>query len=536
MVPGSNPGGPNFFANPELPIANLLRLSGRCFRVAVEIAVLSALILGTRCANYENVFVGGQVYFVDADCYARMTRARMVAQHPGLIVREHDFENYPEGVTPHTTAPFDYLIVVLAWALSAFTAQPLDLAGAFVSPLLALAGGWFLWGWSRRFAGPGRYAALLLYALSAILVHGTALGRPDHQSLLIVALLVALAAEWTLQEQPSRGWSVVSGLSWGLALWVSLYEPLILLGGLALFSADRWSKLTAPSRRVGWAVLLGVVLLAALVERRWPEWPGVQPFFANWSGTIGELRSVSLTNRIWLDWCSGLIFLSPFLLVAARRRRILPSAFAALLLLTFCLTLWEARWGYFLAVVFVLTLPVQIAVVRRGWLTWGALALVLLPLLQFWDGQFWPNEQAAIGRLQDRSEAVQWRAAASRLRDLPRAPVLAPWWLSPATGYWSGQPTVAGSSHESLPGIAASARFFLATSPAEAEAILRRHHVRWVLVADGDRVAENSAAILRVTAPARALCRLLDRSPSQAPPFLALQWQNGACKVYQVRN
>jgi hypothetical protein len=511
--------------------AALLRRALRALCSVVQCALFSALILIPRCANYENVFVGGKIYFLDADCYARMTRARMIAEHPGTIVRQHDFENYPAGVTPHTTAPFDYLIVFLSWTLSAFTAQPLDLAGAIISPLLALAGGWFLWWWSRRIAGPGRYAALLLYALSAILVHGTALGRPDHQSLLIVALLAALAAEWTLQEKPSRGWSVVSGLGWGLALWVSLYEPLILLGGLALCSAPGlWSKLRAAPRRVGWSVLLGVVLLAALVERRWPEWPGLQPFFANWSATIGELKPVGLTNTIWFDWCGALILLSPLLLALAWKRRALPRGFAGLLLLTFLLTLWEARWGYFFALIFLFTLPGQIAVVRPKWLAWCGVALVLLPLRQFW-----PNEQTGTRRAQDRMEAAQWRAAASGLAGLPRAPVLAPWWLSPATAYWSGQPSVAGSSHESLPGIAASARFYLATAADEAEVILRRRDVQWVFVSDGERVAENSAALLGVSAPDEALCRVLDRSPSKAPPFLRLTWQNGACKVYRVR-
>src|SRR6266702_3319706 len=73
----------------------------------IEIAVLSALILATRCANYQNVFVAGNIYFTDADCYARMTRVRMCAEHPGLILRHHDFENFPQGTTPHTTAPPD---------------------------------------------------------------------------------------------------------------------------------------------------------------------------------------------------------------------------------------------------------------------------------------------------------------------------------------------------------------------------------------------------------------------------------------------
>ena len=116
----------------------------------VEIAILSALILATRFANYQDVFVAGNVCFSDADCYARMTRVRMSEKKPGLIVRRHDFENFPQGTTPHTTAPFDYLILALAVVLKPFTAHGIDLAGALISPLLALFGGWFLWWWSRR--------------------------------------------------------------------------------------------------------------------------------------------------------------------------------------------------------------------------------------------------------------------------------------------------------------------------------------------------------------------------------------------------
>ncbi len=48
-----------------------------------------------------------------------MTRARLVAEHPGTVVRHDDFENFPAGVTPHTTAPLDYLIVALAALLRA---------------------------------------------------------------------------------------------------------------------------------------------------------------------------------------------------------------------------------------------------------------------------------------------------------------------------------------------------------------------------------------------------------------------------------
>ncbi|MEO7167720.1 MAG: hypothetical protein ABI016_11875 [Chthoniobacterales bacterium] len=529
--------GPISIADFKLPIANFLRQSGRWLAISVELAILTALILTTRCANYADVFVGGKIYFVDADCYSRMTRARLVAEYPGLIVRQHDFENFPTGTVPHTTAPLDYLIVALAGALGPFTAQPLDLAGALISPLLAVLGGWFLYWWSRRMTGPGRLLALLVYALSAILVHGTALGRPDQQGLLLVLLLIALGAEWRLQENPSRGWGIVSGLSWGVALWVSLFEPLILLGAVVLassFFARR--QLLARPRWAGWAILGGIVMLGALVERRLPEWPGAQAYFASWASTIGELKPVHLTSLLWLHWSSGLLLVGPLLLFLALRRRLLPPVLAGLLFLAFCLTFWEARWGYFFAVLFVLTLPAQLSVVRRKWLASLLALIALLPLLQFWDGRLWPNEELAQARAADRRAAVEWRAVASSLAGRPREAVLAPWWLAPATAYWSGQPVVAGSSHESLPGIVESARFFLATGPETAREILQGHAVRWVLADDSERVLENSAALLGVAILPGALGQTLDRSPSQSPVFLVLTRQEGSAKLYQVRD
>ncbi len=514
-----------------------------------EVALLSVLILATRCANYEDVFVNGQIYFVDADCYARMTRARLVAQHPGLIVRHHEFENYPPGITPHTTAPLDYLIVGLAAILSPVTGQPLDLAGALVSPLLALSGGWFLWWWTRRLGFRYRWAALLLFALSPILAHGTALGRPDHQALLIVLVLIALAAEWSLHEKPSRGWGIVSGLSWGLALWVSLYEPLLLLGAVVVGSivlqasalgreTDKRGKIFGRERRIGWWICGGVLLLAGLLERRWPQLPdpGLRAAFLHWSATVGELQTLGLTSVAWWEWFGALLPAAPILFVFAWQRRRVPPAFVFLFLVTFLLTLWQARWGYFLAVVFALTIPALLEAIPRRSLGVLAFLLALLPVFQFWDEAFWPHEERLARRTEARREALDWRAAASSLPHDRPAPFLAPWWLSPAAAYWSGEPAVAGSSHESLPGIVASARFFLATRPEAAREILRQHRVQWVLVYDAGRVAQNSAAILGESIPPGALCFTLDRTPSRAPAFLQLAGQNNSAKLYRVRD
>lgn len=523
----------------RFPNADLLRRGPRLAWLMVEIALLGVLILASRCANFRDVFVEGKIYFVDADCYARMTRARLVAQHPGLVVRHHDFENYPVGVNPHTSAPLDYLIVGLAELLRPITAQPLDLAGAIVSPLLALVGGWFLWWWSRRMRFRYRWGALLLFALSPILAHGTALGRPDHQSLLIVLVLVALAAEWSLSDRPSRPWTIVSGLSWGLALWVSFYEPLFLLGALLAAQVHTVEgTLFTRDRRLGWYLCGAVLLLAALVERRWPPLPdpALRTFLIHWSGTLGEMQPVSLTNPVWLQWFGGFILLAPVLLALAVKQRLVSMSFVVLLGFTFVFTLWQARWGYFFAVLFALTTPALLAVVRRRWLGGLAIAIALLPCLQYWDAEFWPNEEVAERRAVARREAVEWRAAATDLPRDRRAPFLAPWWLSPAAAYWSGQPGVAGSSHESLAGIVASVRFFTATQPTDAVAILRRRGVRWILICDADRVAENSAAILGARVKPDAFCFFLDRNPSRAPAWLVLHGQNSTAKVYQVRD
>jgi hypothetical protein len=519
----------------------------RLLVAALEVLIFTALIIATRCANFREVFVAGEIYFTDADCYSRMTRARLCLEHPGTIIRHHSFENFPAGTTPHTTAPFDYLIVALAKGLQPFSAKALDLAGAIVSPLLGLLGGWFLCWWAVRNKIRYRGALLLLYAASPILVHGTELGRPDHQSLLILLLLVALCSEWTLVSGNSEGlgtqrslphWGALNGIAWGLALWVSLYEPLVLLL-LVLASHAVWApqNFTAAHRRLGWILLGAIVALALAIEQRvvlWPFFAG-DPILANWSRTIGELRAVPLNDPIWLRWMGLLLIPAPALLwIAFRKRFAVPFFMVALLLATFVLTVWQARWAYFFVALFALTLPALMGVIESRTVAWVAIAVSMLPIMKHWDETIWPNENQAVLRAERRLEATQWRVAAAAIASKTEAPFLAPWWLSPAVAYWSGQPGVAGSSHEAIDGIARSARFFLAADPETAREILLTSRVGWVLAYDAERTLENSAALMGVASPANPLCRVLDRTPSQAPGFLQLVSQNGAGKLFRT--
>jgi hypothetical protein len=522
----------------------------------IEIAILSVLILATRCANYQDVFVAGNIYFTDADCYARMTRVRMCSEHPGLIVRYHDFENFPTGTTPHTTAPLDYLILALSTLLNPFTAHALDLAGALISPLLALLGGWFFWWWSRRMKFRYRWVMLILYAISPILVHGTELGRPDHQSLLMLLLTIAICAEWSLQCDVAQAievnrpylqtygpWSIVSGIAWGLAIWTSAYESLVLFLLLMVVNALKDPKaISVGTRRTGWLCFALVIVIALLIERRIPSFSIVysNPLFQNWAHTIGELTHISPANPIWLRWCGYLLLVTPFLVwfsVAKARHKseLMPPPFVLVLLVaTFVLTIWQARWGYFFVLIFALALPRLLEPIKSRGAVWIAFFLSIFSILRDWDERLWPNEAELALRVEQRDELVQLRDLALNLRSLEIRPFLAPWWLSPSIAYWSGQPGIAGSSHEGLDGIADSARFFLCDDWQKARQILENHQTAWVIAYNSERVAQNSAAILSQVPLSHPLCRVLDRTPGQMPPFLIFAAQNRTCKLYRT--
>ena len=520
------------------------------------LALLLALTVWVRCWNAPDVFVQGKTFFVDPDCYSRMTRVQRVFAHPGTVVHRQEFENWPEGTAPHTTAPFDYLTAGLAGALriTGHEAQAaLDLAGAFVSPLLAVAAAAFLWFWGGGSGRRYRGALLLLFAVSPILVHGTVLGRPDHQSLLLLCMAVALGAETVLWEKPSSAWAVAGGLAWGLGLWVSLYEPLVLFVAVIVLRGVWWilnkrakpetPPLLAPRPCVAassslcfWAPLVVVLLLAGWVDGVPSILPGlvVQEYFANWSRTIGELKPVQVWTLV--NWTGLLLWLAlPVLLwLGWKRRERLAWFWLGLLLVVGTLTCWQVRWGYFLALVFVMALPTLLTAFPRRWMALLAFLLSLWPIGKEWHARWDDGERAM--RTEQRLDNLALYDVAQHLRGGHRLPVLAPWWQSPALAYWSGQPCVAGSSHESLPGTVDASRFFLSVDPGEARAILARRRVACVVVYDPERVDKVSSAILGAPIPERSLATILFRQPHSLPKQLNLDYSdassNASFKVF----
>jgi MFS family permease len=491
-----------------------------------EIIFISMLILVTRCANYGDVFFGGQINFIDADCYSRMTRARICFEHPGTIVRRHDFENFPNGTSPHTTAPFDYLVVALAVALTPLSKNALDLAGAIVSPLLSIALGIFLCWWTRKMRLRFRWGFLILYGASPMLAHGFALGRPDHQSLLVALITIALCAEWTLTREPLQSWSIVSGASWALALWVSLYEPFVLL---VIVIACRVRSMMKRERRIGWIVFAAILAIAFIIEQRIPLWPGREfgDALRNWSTTVGELAHVSLASTIWFNWCGWLLLLAPILLWP-KRNRSTPLFLIALLMAAFALTIWQARWSYFFVMIFAMLVPQILSVLRKPLIATTIFIIALFPIAQAWDHLFADEELAR--RSENKIEQRELHAISSQIDGV----FIAPWWFSPALSYWSGQPGVGGSSHESIGGIVETAKVFETQDAEETKQILDLQNVKWIVSYDADRVIQNSAQILAKPVTQDAFGYLLDRRPSEVPSFLRLVAQTGHFKLFRA--
>jgi hypothetical protein len=416
------------------------------------------------------------------------------------------------------------------------------------------------------------------------------LGRPDHQSLSILLVAIAICAEWRLQNLQAtcfpksfsrgsgletlpaaasridagvaaapclagdairelrtplrlRAWSVTSAGAWALAIWVSAYEPLVLflIVITTTFLVNR-RALFGRDRRAGWILFAAIIAISLLIERRIPSLSILHPdpIFKNWARTIGELAHVSPANPIWLRWCGYSFLITPFLIwMNIRTRRdgahgVCALPIYILLVAIYGLTIWQARWGYFCVLIFALALPALLEPIKSRAAVWMAFVLSIYPILRDWDERLWPNETQLARRAEQRNESVQIRDLALSLQSPQMCPFVAPWWLSPSIAYWSGQPGVAGSSHESLSGTEDSARFFLYEDLQKAREILKQRRAAWVFAYDSDRVAQNSSAVLNQPLPANPLCRVLDRTPGQAPAFLVFSAQNAACKLYRT--
>jgi Uncharacterized membrane protein, required for N-linked glycosylation len=500
--------------------------------------LLAALFLAAVTWNHGQVMIpladgGTLVVLADGDCHSRMQRAALVAARPGTIVRAHDFENHPAGTVPHTTAPMDYLIAALGLFI-----HPLEVAGAWISPLLGLLTLLFLFFWSRTIHLRPRGPMLFLFALSPALTHAFALGRPDHQSLLVALTVTALAANFAFVRTARPAWAWASASLWGFALWVSWFEPLVLLATQELARAIVLRKAADPTVwRRGLLLTASLALAAWTLEgfrNPWPD-PVVREFFPRWASLLGELQGA--TPQAMFAWTGWLLVPAPLLLAWSYGKTRDPLALIVLLLLAVvtALTGWQARWNPWLASVFCLALPWILRPLAKPWLVWLVFVVSLWPVAAAWEARTFPSRQDMARRQEARAEAALLTQTAEFLRSQPRGGVLAPWWISPALARQSGLPMVGGTSHQSLPGTVDTARFFLSENDAAAFAQLRSRQVKYVVTDAPERVVSTSAALLGIPLPRDPLIVRLARG-RKIPDFLQPVFANPYFRVYKIRD
>ena len=494
--------------------------------------IVLVLFLGSaiRFYNLTEVLVDGRFYFVDSDCYSRMTRAERVLREPGTVVRFHEFENWPEGIVSHATAPMDYAIAGLAVLLKPLLSAAgrfavlkpaaIDAAGALIGPLIGacLCGVAAIWGAGIRNAAgkecEGWWAAPLLVACSPALVHATVFGRPDHQSLIVGCMALVFASEQRMLQGGKGvfGWAWAGGLGLGLGLWVSLFEPLIILGVILVCGALFWRKSWTFSLRWRWALgvvsICGVGLAVDGVHFVVPD-PEWREVLLRWGRTIGELQSLDSVSQL-SRWGGSAVWLVPIGLWAASRQQG-RAMFGWLLLIAVlaALTIWQIRWGAYFVLAMAFVAPWALATLGTNWQRSLVVLFSLWPMAAEWDALWFPKPSAVSARHLARSEKINARRAAERLRSAEVEPFVAPWWHSSAIAYWSGQPAVAGSGHQGISGIVDTARVYMSNEPGRAREVFARRGVKWVLAADVAQLVDNSAAILGAEARGTPLAEML---------------------------
>jgi hypothetical protein len=424
---------------------------------------------------------------VEADCYSQLARVQRILQGQGLIQNHFKVENWPEGLIPSTTAPFDYVILLLYAPLSLFTRHPLDWAGALVSPALWV-GLVFFWALfrSRAFNLTGRALFLLGSAALPAFIWATACGRPRHQSLILALMAMGLTAEyerWQIELTPKRAWNIFAGIVWGLACWTSLFEPSVVVVALVLFNLTVRRR-ENPAFLASFGVVIGAMLLLEgghifsnifNISNLTPEY---RQYSLNWLATIAEVQPVNFAGM--MQRMTLILLVLPLLAWRLWPRANGNKTDTLLILLTLLLTIFtvlQSRWIYYAS------LGELFLIVRYGQIApahWTRLAVFFIFLIGLVDADY---TQIA-GRVNAPANQPSLELAQiSRAIDQPGG-IMAPWWLSPGLLYFSGQPIVSGSSHCGISGIVASAKFFSSGSWPAAERILQKRQARWVVVFD----------------------------------------------------
>jgi hypothetical protein len=229
-----------------------------------------------------------------------------------------------------------------------------------------------------------------------------------------------------------------------------------------------------------------------------------------WGASIGELQGVDSVVGL-LRWSGGLLLGVPLAAVwvwgSPRQRG--TWAWLFLLAVLTGLTLWQIRWSPYFALVFAFVVPELLECVPNRRARAAVFLLALWPIAIEWDARCFPPVETELERHLDRSERLNLRLAAERMKSEEVFPFVAPWWQAPALAYWSGQPAVGGSSHEGIAGIRDSARIYLGSDPVAVRSLLLKKRVALIVAGDWARIVENCSQLLGKEPEGKPLAELL---------------------------
>lgn len=233
----------------------------------------------------------------DTDTYTRLVRVEELVKGGGWFNSTTERMNAPYGDTLNWTRPLDVLIVAAALPLHQQFGlswhEALFWGGAVLPPLLqALFGLAVAWMVAPFFSAMSRPLLLLFVCAQPIVFAYSLVGRPDHQTLLLIsaALMLGFVIRALLREGPALRLGLWAGLWAGFGLWVSTefeFSLALVVGTLALmwlWQGERRMIELLEGIGIGFVLM---TLAAVLIERGTGQW-----------ASLRELDKVSLSQLI----------------------------------------------------------------------------------------------------------------------------------------------------------------------------------------------------------------------------------------------
>jgi asparagine N-glycosylation enzyme membrane subunit Stt3 len=236
-----------------------------------------ALTVWLRARAQGAVFVGGEVFVTDTDCYYHLRRALLTLEHFPTVPLRDPWLAWPRGAIPTWGPGFDLFLALPPRLLGLTSASPRApvviawvpvFAGALTAALASLTAARLEPSAERR--APVALAALVFAAALPTSVHITQVGAVDHHMIESIAPLLALL--WVTAR---RAWSPLRWELAGGALLASMTylfsgtmaTHALLAAGLALSLVAEARPLPPGSRWLGGGALAyasGAALLTAL--------------------------------------------------------------------------------------------------------------------------------------------------------------------------------------------------------------------------------------------------------------------------------